>query len=117
MDAEAITVRVPQWDAGSLEIVCGVANAGGGYVLVPTSRKDYSSGLRRTRRKFEAIPDAIETELGLSCPIVPVMDGGEFFLEIEVPAATEPLSLRGTYWLYSDGQNKRQTYEAIFRTW
>ena len=42
MDAEAITVRVPQWDAGSLEIVCGVANAGGGYVLVPTSRKDYS---------------------------------------------------------------------------
>lgn len=97
MESKAITVNIPRWETDSLELICGIANAGGGYVLLPTSQKDYSSGLRRTRRKFESIPDSITQDLGLTCPITPVMEGNEFFLEIDVPAAQEPLALHGVY--------------------
>lgn len=45
------------------------------------------------------------------------MEGNEFFLEIDVPAAQEPLALHGVYWLYEDGVNTRQTYESISRNW
>lgn len=90
MENKAITVNIPRWETDSLELICGIANAGGGYVLLPTSQKDYSSGLRRARRKFESIPDSITQGLGLTCPITPVMEGNEFFLEIDVPAALEP---------------------------
>lgn len=38
-------------------------------------------------------------------------------LEIDVPAAQEPLALHGVYWLYEDGVNTRQTYESISRNW
>lgn len=86
-------------------------------MLLPVSQKDYSSGLRRTRRKFDSIPDSITQELGLMCPITPVMEGNEFFLEIDIPAAQEPLGLHGVYWLYEDGVNTRQTYESISRSW
>ena len=51
------------------------------------------------------------------CPITPVMEGNEFFLEIDIPAAQEPLGLHGVYWLYEDGVNTRQTYESISRSW
>lgn len=68
-------------------------------------------------RKFESIPDSITQDLGLTCPITPVMEGNEFFLEIDVPAAQEPLALHGVYWLYEDGVNTRQTYESISRSW
>lgn len=117
MENKAITVNIPRWETDSLELICGIANAGGGYVLLPTSQKDYSSGLRRARRKFESIPDSITQGLGLTCPITPVMEGNEFFLEIDVPAALEPLGLHGVYWLYEDGVNTRQTYESISRSW
>lgn len=117
MESKAITVNIPRWETDSLELICGIANAGGGYVLLPTSQKDYSSGLRRARRKFESIPDSITQGLGLTCPITPVMEGNEFFLEIDVPAAQEPLALHGVYWLYEDGVNTRQTYESISRNW
>lgn len=117
MESKAITVNIPRWETDSLELICGIANAGGGYVLLPTSQKDYSSGLRRARRKFESIPDSITQDLGLTCPITPVMEGNEFFLEIDVPAAQEPLALHGVYWLYEDGVNTRQTYESISRSW
>lgn len=43
MESKAITVNIPRWETDSLELICGIANAGGGYVLLPTSQKDYSS--------------------------------------------------------------------------
>lgn len=37
MESKAITVNIPRWETDSLELICGIANAGGGYVLLPTS--------------------------------------------------------------------------------
>lgn len=36
MESKAITVNIPRWETDSLELICGIANAGGGYVLLPT---------------------------------------------------------------------------------
>lgn len=112
-----LVVHIPRWDPSALEVVCGIANAGGGILLLPATRRDYSAGFRRMRRSFETIPDAVLSELGIQCTIAPIMDGADFFLEIDVPAASEPIALHGSYWLYADGRNTRQTYESIFRSW
>lgn len=111
------TARLPRWDSSALEAVCGIANAGGGCVLIPSSKRDYTAGFKKMKRSFEAAPHTIADELGIRCAVEPVMDGSEFCLSIEVPAATEPLSLRGEYWLYTSEGNRRQTHEAVFRAW
>ena len=95
MESKAITVNIPRWETDSLELICGIANAGGGYVLLPTSQKDYSSGLRRTRRKFESIPDSITQDLGLTCPITPVMEGNELS-EDDIEDLDEAAELHGS---------------------
>lgn len=117
MEDENLTVRVPRWGTTALETICGMANAGGGCVLIPSSKKDYSSGFRKMRRSLESAPDAIASELGIRCTVGPVMDGSEFCVGIDVPPATEPLSLHGDYWLYTPEGNTLQTHETIFRTW
>lgn len=116
-NVEGLVVKVPRWDSQSMEIVCGIANAGGGYLLVPSSQKDYLSGKRRAKRSFEAIPDEVLEQLGIECIAAPVMEDNEFFLELEIPSTEEPLGLHGTYWLYNDGVNTRQTYESLMRIW
>lgn len=114
--ASELVVHVPRWNTAALELVCGIANAGGGCLLIPSSRKDYSSE-QRMKRSFELIPNAILEETGLQCSLTPVMDGNEFFLEVEIPAATEPVGIGGTYWLYVNGRNERRTSEEVFRSW
>lgn len=116
-DVEGLIVNVPKWDSQALEIVCGIANAGGGYLLVPSSQKSYFSGKRRNKRNFETIPNDVLDQLGIECNAAPVMEGSEFYLELEIPAVDEPLGLHGTYWLYNDGVNTRQTYESLMRIW
>lgn len=117
MEETDLTARVSRWGDAALEAVCGIANAGGGCVLVPSSKKDYSSGFRKMRRSFETAPDTIAAELGIQCTVGPVMDNAEFCMGIDVPAVTEPISFHGNYWLYGPEGNVLQTHEAIFQTW
>lgn len=114
---DSLVVRAPRWDATALEIVCGIANAGGGYLLIPSSHKDYLSSRRKARQNFVTIPNDIMEQLGLQCAATPVMEGADFLLELEIPAAVEPLSLHGIYWLYANDKNTRQNYESLFRHW
>ncbi len=110
-----ITIEQPRWSVDSLALVCGVANAGGGRIIITTDTKDRSSGFRRMRKPFEQVPAAIQRDMGLVCTTAPVMQEGHLCLEIDIPEASEPVASEGIYWLYTPEGNEARTREDILR--
>lgn len=89
------------WTSECIALICGIANAGGGTLVIESSEKAYTTGRRKLKRPFEQIPKLVEKELGLQCTTEPVLDGTALCLETTVPAAAKPLAYDGTYWLYA----------------
>lgn len=106
MDEDMLVVRRPNWHEDELELLCGIANAGGGRLVITSMDTTRRGGMRRLRKSFEAIPSLTQRELGLMCMTEPVMDGAQLCLEIVVQPADEPVSYRGNYYLYTNGENK-----------
>lgn len=104
MPDSASTLRVQRdsWDPGHVALICGIANAGGGILLVDSAGKNYAKGLTRMRKPFEQIPRITRKELGIVCVTEPVLDGAVFCLEVIVPAADphRPVKYRGACWYY-----------------
>lgn len=107
---EAAVIHREQWETEDLRYVCGLANAGGGTMVIAQSGK---GGLLSIRRPFEQIPRLVENELGIQCTTEPVLEGASLCLEITVPAATEPVAYNGTYWFYEDGKLIRKSRDEI----
>ena len=101
------------WTSECIALICGIANAGGGTLVIESSEKAYTTGRRKLRRPFEQIPKLVEKELGLQCTTEPVLDGTALCLETTVPAAAKPLAYDGTYWLYAGNANIRSTRKTI----
>ena len=101
------------WTSECIALICGIANAGGGTLVIESSEKAYTTGRRKLRRPFEQIPKLVEKELGLQCTTEPVLDGTALCLETTVPAAAKPLAYDGTYWLYAGNVNIRSTRKTI----
>lgn len=53
------------WTSECIALICGIANAGGGTLVIESSEKAYTTGRRKLRRPFEQIPKLVEKELGL----------------------------------------------------
>lgn len=102
-----LEVHRPQWRNEDLALLCGIANAGGGQLIVGGTDSTRARNVRRMYKTFEAIPQLTQQTFGFACPAEPIMDGPRLCLEIEVPAATEPISFEGDYYLYSSQGNKR----------
>lgn len=107
MSGQAITVQKPKWSNDLLSLVCGIANAGGGRLLISAEEKWRPLGLGRMRRPFETIPSTIQRELGLSCTAEPVMEGAVLNMEVGIPASPEPIAYRGNYYLYTNEGNQQ----------
>lgn len=104
MPDSSSTLRVQRdsWEPGHITLICGIANAGGGVLLVDSAGRDYAKGLTRMRKPFEQIPRITRKELGIVCVTEPVLDGAVFCLEVVVPAAdpNHPAKYRGACWYY-----------------
>lgn len=107
MDESGLTVRIPQWNDDDLALICGIANAGGGTLLVQTDDRTASFGFRKMRRIFESIPALVQRSLGIPCYTEPIMESSQMWLHITIPAAEYPLSYDGTFYLYADGENTK----------
>lgn len=107
MADDFLEVHRPQWRNEDLALLCGIANAGGGQLIVGGTDSTRARNVRRMYKTFEAIPQLTQQTFGFACPAEPIMDGPRLCLEIEVPAATEPISFEGNYYLYSSQGNKR----------
>lgn len=115
MEAQShpIMVHRDHWTPEHMALLCGIANAGGGTLVVESTSKVFGPGRRKMRRPFEQIPQLVEKELGIDCSTEPVLDGSVLCLEINVPAAQSPISYEGVYWLFIDDYNTRSTRKAV----
>ncbi len=102
MGTYSITVHRTKWSNDLLPLVCGISNAGGGRLIIPSEEKRHALSIRRMRRPFESIPSTVLQELGISCTTEPVMEGAVLSLEVNIPASTEPVAYNGIYYLYTD---------------
>lgn len=106
MTPELPEIRLDRWSNDRLSLVCGLANAGGGIIVVTASEKGYQKGLLRNRKHFDTIPTLVQKRLGISCTIEPLMDGAHLCLEISVPASSAPIDYQGQYYYYENGTNR-----------
>lgn len=111
MGEQPLRVRRTSWHTDDLALLCGIANAGGGCLVVEPNERSRARGVRKMHRVFEELPTLTLQAFGFSCTTEPIMDGAQLCLEITVPAATEPLAFRGSCYLYADGRLKRLTAE------
>lgn len=102
--SEAVAYR-PEWRDEGIALVCGIANAGGGRIVVSSPISDRAKKMKRFKKPFERIPQLAWRELGLACSTEPVMNGMNLCLEIQVPAAPHPIRYGNNYYLYNEGIN------------
>lgn len=115
MDSQNLPIMVHRdhWTPEHMALLCGIANGGGGTLVVESTSKVFGPARRKMRRPFEQIPKLVERELGIECSTEPVLDGSVLCLEIIVPKATKPISYDGVYWLFVDDYNTRSTRKAV----
>lgn len=102
--SEVVAYR-PEWRDEDIALICGVANAGGGRIVISPNINDRVKKMKRFKKTFERIPQLAWRELGLTCSTEPVMNGMNLCLEIQVPAAPHPIRYGNNYYLYNDGIN------------
>ena len=102
--SEVVAYR-PEWRDEDIALVCGIANAGGGRIVVSSPISDRAKKMKRFKKPFERIPQLAWRELGLTCSTEPVMNGMNLCLEIQVPAAPHPIRYGNNYYLYNEGIN------------
>lgn len=106
MSEQTMEIHRTQWKHEDLALVCGIANAGGGSLIVGGAESSRARNVRRMYRTFESIPQLTQKAFGFSCPTEPIMEGTDLCLEISIPAANEPLEYEGVYYLYTDRGNE-----------
>lgn len=102
--SEIVAYR-PKWRDEDIALVCGIANAGGGRIVISPNINDRVKKMKRFKKTFERIPQLAWRELGLTCSTEPVMNGMNLCLEIQVPAAPHPIRYGNNYYLYNEGIN------------
>lgn len=102
--SEIVAYR-PEWHDEDIALVCGIANAGGGRIVISPNISDRVKKMKRFKKTFERIPQLAWRELGLTCSTEPVMNGMNLCLEIQVPAAPHPIRYGNNYYLYNEGIN------------
>lgn len=100
-----LEIHRSHWQNEDLTLICGIANAGGGQLIVGGAERTRARNVRRMYKVFETIPQLTQETLGFACPAEPIMDGPRLCLEIAVPAATEPILFDGKYYLYTQQGN------------
>lgn len=106
MNEDALVIRRQSWQEEDLSLLCGIANAGGGSLIITSEDLKKRRTYKQLRKSFETIPQLTQSKLGITCSTRPVMDGVQLCLEIVVPAADEPISYGNSYYLYTNKQNK-----------
>lgn len=114
-DSSLPIARRSTWRDDCLELVCGIANAGGGRLILDADVDSRGVVKRKTNRIMKSIPHTVSQALDLTCAVELVLDGGQFCLEVVVPPTAEPLSYRGAFYFYQDGENRLMDGDALDR--
>ena len=96
MAEPALEVHRNLWRTKDLALLCGIANAGGGRLVITPEERSRAKGVRKMHRAFEDIPALTLQSFGFSCATEPIMDGAQLCLQVDVPLPPSPFPSRAT---------------------
>ena len=94
------------WRDEYLKWICGFANAQGGKLYIGVSDDGQVCGVLNAKRLMEDIPNKIRESLGLLVDVNLLSSDSKEYIEISVPASSEPINYRGEYH-YRSGSTKQ----------
>lgn len=89
-DSSLPIARRSAWRDDCMEVVCGIANAGGGRLVLDADVDGRGVVKRKTNRLMKTIPSAVAAALGLTCAMELVLEEGRMCLEVVVPLHLSP---------------------------
>ena len=94
------------WRDEYLKWICGFGNAQGGKLYIGVSDDGQVCGVLNAKRLMEDIPNKISESLGLLVDVNLLSSDSKEYIEISVPASSEPINYRGEYH-YRSGSTKQ----------
>jgi ATP-dependent DNA helicase RecG len=95
------------WRDEYLKWICGFANARGGKIYIGVNDKGEVTGLPKSKKLMEDIPNKIVNMLGIVADVNLFQDGANEYIEISVTPYNVPISYRGVYH-YRSGSTKQE---------
>jgi ATP-dependent DNA helicase RecG len=101
------------WDDEYLKWVCGFANAQGGTLFIGKDDSGNSMGVSNSKKLMEDIPNKIREHLGIIAGVNLVKESGVDVIEIVTPSYSNPISLRGRYYIRSGSTKMELTGNTL----
>lgn len=95
------------WRDEYLKWICGFANAQGGRIYIGVDDDRQVVGVEDSKRLMEDIPNKVRDVLGIIVDENLQEEGGEEYIEIVVPAYSNPINYKGQYH-YRSGSTKQE---------
>ena len=93
------------WRDEYLKWICGFANAQGGKLYIGVSDDGQVCGVQNAKRLMEDVPNKIRESLGLLVDVNLLSSDSKEYIEISVPASSEPINYRGEYHIEAEVQS------------
>jgi ATP-dependent DNA helicase RecG len=95
------------WRDEYLKWICGFANAQGGKILIGIGDKGDVTGVDDYIKLMDEIPNKAVNHLGLVVDVNLCTKDNKYYIEIDVPVSTVPVSYHGAYH-YRSGSTKQE---------
>lgn len=95
------------WKDEYLKWICGFANASGGKIYIGMNDDGRVVGVADAKKLLEDIPNKVRDVLGIMVDVNLLEKDGLEYVEIEVPAYSNPINYKGQYH-YRSGSTKQE---------
>jgi ATP-dependent DNA helicase RecG len=95
------------WRDEFLKWICGFANAQGGKIFIGIDDKGNVTGVNDYEKLMDDIPNKVVNHLGLVVDVNLHTKSGKYYIEIDVPVSSVPVSYHGAYH-YRSGSTKQE---------
>ena len=95
------------WRDEYLKWICGFANAQGGILYIGVNDEKLVVGVSDAKKLLEDIPNKVRDVLGILVDTNLLADQGKEYIEIVVPAYSNPINYKGQYH-YRSGSTKQE---------
>jgi ATP-dependent DNA helicase RecG len=104
------------WRDEYLKWICGFANAQGGKIFIGIDDKGNIIGLEDYKKLMDDIPNKSVSYLGLVVDVNLHNNNGKYYIAIDVPVSTVPISFHGIYH-YRSGSTKQELKGIALQNW
>ena len=101
------------WHDEYLKWICGFANAQGGVIFVGKDDKGNVVGVADYKKLMDDIPNKVRNIFGIIVEVNLHEEQGKYFIAIDTPPYSVPISLRGRYYYRSGSTNLELTGASL----